>query len=134
MNKPLCSILGYLLIVVKCLNFFDVDGRLMSLTSKYQKFSSDLQPSGRRFSVVIAMFAVKAKIYGVIYNQSSSIAFDETFSYWSAPKKTPNFSAFHWSPNGSFGFYWPAFRNREGGVFTENDGNKLNHRIGPKRT
>ena len=25
-----------------------------------------------------SMFAVKAKIYGVIYNQSSSIAFDET--------------------------------------------------------
>ena len=34
------------------------------------------------------MFAVKAKIYGVIYNQSSSTAFDETSSYWSAPKKT----------------------------------------------
>ena len=26
------------------------------------------------------MFAVKAKIYGVLYNQSSSIAFDETSS------------------------------------------------------
>ena len=34
-----------------------------------------------------SMFAVKAKIYGVLYKQSSSIAFDETFSYWSAPKK-----------------------------------------------
>ena len=45
------------------------------------------------------MFAVKAKIYGVIYNQSSSIAFDETSSNWSAPKK-PNLSAFHWSPHG----------------------------------
>ena len=45
------------------------------------------------------MLAVKAKIYGVPYNQSSSIAFDETSSYWS--KKAPNFSAFHWSPNGS---------------------------------
>ena len=33
-----------------------------------------------------SMFAVKAKIYGVIYKQSSSIAFDETSSYWSAPK------------------------------------------------
>ena len=29
---------------------------------------------------------VKAKIYRVVYNQSSSIAFDETSSYWSAPK------------------------------------------------
>ena len=28
------------------------------------------------------MFAVKAKIYGVLYNQASSIAFDETSSYW----------------------------------------------------
>ena len=34
------------------------------------------------------MFAVKATIYGVIYNQSSSIAFDETSSYWSAPKSS----------------------------------------------
>ena len=33
------------------------------------------------------MFAVKAKIYGVLYNQSSSIAFDERSSHWSAPKK-----------------------------------------------
>ena len=47
------------------------------------------------------MFAVKAQIYGVCYKQSSSIAFDETSSYWSAPKKLPNFSAFHWSPQGS---------------------------------
>ena len=46
------------------------------------------------------MFAVKAKIYGVLYKQSSSIAFDETSSYWSVPE-TPNFSAFHWSPRGS---------------------------------
>ena len=47
-----------------------------------------------------SMFAVQAKIYGVLYKQSSSIAFDETSCYWSAPK-TPNFSAFHWSPRGS---------------------------------
>ena len=33
------------------------------------------------------MFAVKAKIYEALYKQSSSIAFDETSSYWSAPKK-----------------------------------------------
>ena len=30
-----------------------------------------------------SMFAVKAKINGVLYNQASSIAFDETSSYWS---------------------------------------------------
>ena len=32
------------------------------------------------------MLAVKVKIYGVLYNQSSYIAFDETSSYWSVPK------------------------------------------------
>ena len=46
------------------------------------------------------MFAGKTKIYGVLYNQSSSIAFDETSSYWSA-LKAPDFSAFHWSPRGN---------------------------------
>ena len=35
-----------------------------------------------------SMFAVKAKIYGVHYKQSSSIAYDETSSYWSAPKNS----------------------------------------------
>ena len=35
-----------------------------------------------------SMFAVKAKIYGVLYNRSSSIAFDETSSYWSALKSS----------------------------------------------
>ena len=39
------------------------------------------------------------KIYSVLYNPASSIDFDETSSYWSAPK-TPNFSAFHWSLHG----------------------------------
>ena len=34
------------------------------------------------------MFAIKAKIYEVLYKQSSSIAFDETSSYWSAPKNS----------------------------------------------
>ena len=35
-----------------------------------------------------SMFTVKAKIYGVLYKQSSSIAFVETSSYWSAPKSS----------------------------------------------
>ena len=35
-----------------------------------------------------SMFAVKAKIYGVLYKQSSSIAFDETSTYWSALKSS----------------------------------------------
>ena len=47
-----------------------------------------------------SMFAIKAKIYGVLYKQSNSIAVDETSSYWSA-QKAPNFSAFHWSLHSS---------------------------------
>ena len=47
-----------------------------------------------------SMFAVKAKLYGVLYYQLSFIAFDEISSFWSA-RKAPNFSAFHWSPHGS---------------------------------
>ena len=35
-----------------------------------------------------SMLAVKTKIYGVFYKQSSSIAFDETSSYWSALKSS----------------------------------------------
>ena len=35
-----------------------------------------------------SMFAVKANIYGVLYKQSSSIAFDESSSYWSALKSS----------------------------------------------
>ena len=35
-----------------------------------------------------SMFAVRAKLYGVLYNQASSIAFDETSSYWSALKRS----------------------------------------------
>ena len=35
-----------------------------------------------------SMLAVKAKIYEVLYKQSSSIAFDETSSYWSALKSS----------------------------------------------
>ena len=34
------------------------------------------------------MFAVKVKIYGELYNQASSIAFDETSSDWSALKSS----------------------------------------------
>ena len=34
------------------------------------------------------MLAVKAKIYGVLYKQYSSIAFEETSSYWSVLKSS----------------------------------------------
>ena len=44
-------------------------------------------------------------------------------------QKPHNFSVFHWSP-----FHWSKFRNHEGSTFTEKDRNKLNYRIGPKRT
>ena len=42
------------------------------------------------------MFVVKEKIYGVLYIQSISIAF-----VIGHRQKTPNFSAFHSSPQGS---------------------------------
>ena len=47
-------------------------------------------------------------------------------------QKAPNFSAFHWSPNGSLlfkTFYWSAFPNHEGSTITKKDQNKLNYRI-----
>ena len=47
-----------------------------------------------------SIFAVKAKIYGVLYNQASSIAFDETLV--SAKKLLiSRFFIGHWSPHGS---------------------------------
>ena len=76
----------------------------------------------------LSMFAVMAKIYGERYNQSSSIAFDETSSYWSAPK-SPNFLAFHWSPRLP-GFHWSAFRNQESSTSTEKEQNRLNYQSG----
>ena len=74
-----------------------------------------------------SMFALRAKIYGVTYNQSSSIAFDET----SSAKKLPISRLFigHHTV-----VYWSAFRNHEGSTFAEKDRNRLHYRIGPKRT
>ena len=86
-----------------------------------------------------AMFAIKAKIYGVLYKQSSSIALDETSSYWLA-LKDPNFSAFHWSPQGnlvSIGQHFVTPRvvhlpkRTETSLITESDRSGPNHRIGP---
>ena len=79
-----------------------------------------------------------SQIYGVLYKQSSSIAFDETSSYWSALKKTPNFSAFHWSPRGSLvsiGQHFVATRvvhlpkSTETILITESDQSGLNHQL-----
>ena len=84
-----------------------------------------------------SVFAVKAKIYGVLYTQSSSIAFDETSSYWSAPK-THNFSAFHWSPRGSLvsiGQHFVATRvvqlpkSTETSLITESDQSGPDHQL-----
>ena len=83
------------------------------------------------------MVAVKAKIYGVLYKQSSSIAFDETPSYWSA-LKAPNFSAFHWSPHRSLVSIGQNFvttrvvhlpKRTETSLITESDQSKPNHQL-----
>ena len=80
-----------------------------------------------------SMFVVKAKIYGVLYKQSSSIAFDETSSYWSALKRSW-FLGFSLVATRLSDYHWLAFRNHEGSSFTEKDRNKLNYRIGPKQS
>ena len=74
----------------------------------------------------------------VFYIQSSSIAFDETSSYWLAPKK-PLMYRLSLVTTRKSGFHWSAFRNHKV-VLTEKDRNKLitesdrsgpNHRTGP---
>ena len=84
------------------------------------------------------MFAVKAKIYGLFYNQSSSIAFDEHLVIGQS-HKSRNFSAFHWSPHGSLvsiGQHFVTTRivhspKRTETSLTESDQSGPNHRIGP---
>ena len=48
------------------------------------------------------MLAVKAKIYGVLYKQSSSIVLSRLMKHLVIGQgyQAPNFSAFHWSPHG----------------------------------
>ena len=76
------------------------------------------------------MFAVKTKIYGVLYKQSWSIAFDETSSYWLA--------AFHWSPRGSLVSIGQHFvttrvvhlpKRTETSLITESDQSRANHQL-----
>ena len=76
---------------------------------------------------------LKAKLYRVLYKQSSSIAFDETSSYWSAPKNSL-FLGFSLVTMQESGFHWSAFRSLKDSTFTEKYRNKLNYRIGQKRT
>ena len=49
---------------------------------------------------VPSMFAVKAKIYGVLY-KNPALTFLVKHLVIGQCLKTPNFSAFHWSPRGS---------------------------------
>ena len=81
------------------------------------------------------MFTVKVKIYGVLYNQSSSIAFVKHLVIGQC-QKAPNFSAFHWSAHGSLVSIGQLFCNLKGRTFTKKGQSKLtgNNRIGPKRT
>ena len=85
------------------------------------------------------MFAIKAKICGVIYNQSNSIAFDETSIYCSA-QNAPNLPAFHWSPHGrlvSINHHFVTTRvvhlpkRTEISLITGSDRSGPNHRIRP---
>ena len=85
------------------------------------------------------MSAVKAKIYGVLYNPASSIDFNETSSYCQR-QKAMNFSAFHWSPHDrmvSIGQHFVTTRvvhlpkRTKTSLITESDRSGPNHRIGP---
>ena len=55
----------------------------------------------------------------------ATIAFDETSSYWSAPKSF-YFIGFSLVATQLSDYHWSAFRNHEGSTFTEKDRNKLN--------
>ena len=79
-----------------------------------------------------SMFAVKAKNYGVTYNQCSSIAFDETYSYWSAPK-APYFSVFRWSPQGGLVSIGRHFVTRVYYIYRKGP-QQAYYRIVPQRT
>ena len=83
------------------------------------------------------MLAVKAKIYGRLYNQSSSIAFDETSSYWSALKSS-KFLGFSWPPHGSLVSIGQNFlttrvvhlpKRTETSLITESDQSGPNHQL-----
>ena len=71
------------------------------------------------------MFAVKAKIYGVPYNQSISIAF---FMKHLVSAKEANLLV---TTGSLVSIGKSASRNHEGSTFTEKDRNKINYRIGP---
>ena len=83
-----------------------------------------------------SVFAANTKIYGMLYNQSSSIAFDEHLVIGRRQKAT-YFSAFHGPPHGSLvsiGQHFVTTRVIYTQYFIKKDWKKLNYRIGPKRT
>ena len=84
-----------------------------------------------------SIFAVKAKIYGVLYKQSSSIAFDETSSYRPSLKRSW-FLGFSLVATRLSDYHWSAFRNHEGihlpkrtetSLITETDQSRANHQL-----
>ena len=83
------------------------------------------------------MFAVKSKIYGVLYKQSSSIALMKHL-VMGQRQKTPNFSAFHWSPHGclvSIGQHFVTMKvvhipkRTDTSLITESDKSGPNHQL-----
>ena len=83
------------------------------------------------------MCAVKAKIYGVLYKQSSSILLMKHLVIGQR-LKTPNYSAFHWSPRGSLVSIDQHFvatrvghlsKNTETSLIAESDQSGPNHQL-----
>ena len=82
------------------------------------------------------MFAIKAKIYGVLYNPALSLLMKHLVI--GQRQKVPNFSDFHWSPHGnlaSIGQHFVATRvinlpkRTETSLITESNRSGQNHRI-----
>ena len=83
------------------------------------------------------MLPDKAKFTVCSIVQLATIAFDETSSYWSAPKAL-NFSAFDWSPHGcliTIGQHFVTMRvvhlpkRTETSLITESDQIRANHQL-----
>ena len=65
--------------------------RLVTLRKANHNFRRELSYAQITYPPLLhgpSMFVAKAKIYGAVYNQSSSTAFDETSSNWSASKSS----------------------------------------------
>ena len=74
-----CHLEFFLVLICLCHYMCSYEGRKFAIKNLYLVLEI-MQLHGP------SMFAVKAKINGVLYNQASSVAFDETSSYWSALK------------------------------------------------